>query len=68
MFVKPRLKTTKTFLAPQRKADVAQSNAVSPAPKTIAVPYNLGNSVLDLHPHIPGLLAKATVGKKFFDV
>lgn len=35
--------TTVTFFAPQRKADVAQSKAVSPAPKTNTRPFNLGN-------------------------
>ena len=47
----PFRKTTKTRLAPQRKADVAQSNAVSPAPKTMTVPCSDGNE--DLHRHIP---------------
>lgn len=42
MLVKPFLKQTKTLLAPHRSADVAQSNAVSPAPKTITTPLRLG--------------------------
>lgn len=49
--LKPFLNTTKTLLAPQRSADVAQSNAVSPAPKTMTVPYSAGSC--DLHLHIP---------------
>lgn len=47
----PFLKTTKTRFAPQRNADVAQSKAVSPAPKTTTVPCNAGSC--DLHLHIP---------------
>ena len=39
-------------------ADVAQSKAVSPAPKTTTVPYNSGSWVLQ--EHIPGLEALAT--------
>lgn len=38
MLVKPFLNTTKTRLAPHLSADVAQSNAVSPAPSTITLP------------------------------
>ena len=52
MLVKPFLKTTNTFFAPHRRADVAQSKAVSPAPSTIAVPRSLGRGVC-LHEHIP---------------
>ena len=51
MLLNPLRKTTKTLLAPQRKAEVAQSKAVSPAPKTITVPCSDGNE--DLHWHIP---------------
>ena len=51
MLVKPFLNTTNTLLAPQRSADVQQSNAVSPAPSTITTPFSSGN--LDLHAHIP---------------
>ena len=43
MLVKPFLKQTKTLLAPHRSADVAQSNAVSPAPKTITTPLRFGS-------------------------
>uniref|UniRef100_A0A1B0B868 Uncharacterized protein n=1 Tax=Glossina palpalis gambiensis TaxID=67801 RepID=A0A1B0B868_9MUSC len=35
----PLRNTTKTRLAPQRSADVAQSKAVSPAPKTMTLPH-----------------------------
>ena len=52
MFVKPFLKMTNTFFAPQRRADVAQSKAVSPAPSTITVPRSTGRDVC-LHEHIP---------------
>ena len=58
ILVKPFLNTTKTRFAPLRSAEVAQSKAVSPAPRTITVPYNSGNR--DLHAHIPGLEALAT--------
>ena len=51
MLVKPFLNIIYTFFAPHRRADVAQSNAVSPTPKTITFPYTLGN--LLLHAHIP---------------
>lgn len=51
MLVKPLRKTTNTRLAPQRRADVAQSNAVSPAPRTITLPCSEGS--LLLHAHIP---------------
>ena len=52
MFVKPFLKMTNTLFAPQRRADVAQSKAVSPAPSTITVPRSSGRDVR-LHEHIP---------------
>lgn len=52
MLVKPLLKQTYTLLAPQRRAEVAQSNAVSPAPKTITTPLSTGRA--ELHWHIPG--------------
>lgn len=51
ILVNPFLKTTKTRWAPQRKADVAQSKAVSPAPRTITVPCIDGNE--ERQPHIP---------------
>lgn len=38
MLVKPLRKTTNTFLAPHLRADVAQSKAVSPAPRTTTLP------------------------------
>ena len=66
MLLNPLLKTRNTFFAPHLSADVAQSNAVSPAPKTMTVPYKLGNVVL--HKHIPNLLAFATLGRKLFEV
>ena len=53
MLVNPFLNTTNTRLAPHRSADVAQSNAVSPAPNTITVPLRLGRGVV-LQEHIPG--------------
>ena len=52
MLVKPFLKTTYTFLAPQRSADVAQSKAVSPAPRTMAVPVMDGREAWQAH--MPG--------------
>ena len=67
MLLKPFRNTTNTFLAPHLNADVAQSIAVSPAPNTITIPYNLG-SFDDLHLHSPGLLALATCNKKLLDV
>ena len=66
ILLKPFLKATNTFLAPHLKADVAQSNAVSPAPKTTTIPVNLGYEALQ--PHMPGLLALATNGKNDLDV
>ena len=51
MFVKPLRKTMKTLRAPHRRADVAQSNAVSPTPSTITLPYSSGRRAL--HAHIP---------------
>ena len=52
MLVNPFLNTTNTLLAPHRSAEVAQSNAVSPAPSTITLqPSMLGKS--DLHEHMP---------------
>lgn len=38
----PLRNTTKTFLAPHRNADVAQSKAVSPAPSTMTLPNSFG--------------------------
>ena len=49
MLVKPFRKTTNTLRAPQRRAEVAQSNAVSPAPKTMTLPWREGSTVLQLH-------------------
>lgn len=51
MLVKPFLKHTYTLLAPQRRAEVAQSNAVSPAPRTITTPFNSGRE--EPHGHMP---------------
>ena len=48
----------KIWLESHRRADVAQSKAVSPAPNTITVPKSWGNS--DLQAHMPGLEALAT--------
>ena len=50
-----------------RNADVAQSKAVSPAPKTITFPLNLGN-LQPLLLHMPGFEPAATLGKKSFEV
>ena len=52
MLVNPFLKTTNTRLAPQRRAEVAQSNAVSPAPSTMTLPWRLGREGA-LQEHIP---------------
>ncbi|CAG0921809.1 unnamed protein product [Notodromas monacha] len=41
MLVKPLRKTTKTLLAPHRRAEVAQSKAVSPAPRTMTLPWKM---------------------------
>ena len=49
MLVKPFLNMIYTFFAPHRRADVAQSNAVSPTPSTITFPYILGNLLLQVH-------------------
>jgi len=49
MLVKPLRKTMKTLRAPHRNADVAQSNAVSPTPSTIALPCSTGRRVLQAH-------------------
>ena len=38
IFVKPLRKATKTRRAPHRNAEVQQSNAVSPAPRTMTLP------------------------------
>jgi hypothetical protein len=38
IFLKPLRNTTNTFFAPHRRAEVAQSNAVSPAPSTTTLP------------------------------
>ena len=54
MFVKPLRKTTNTFLAPQRRAEVAQSKAVSPAPSTTTVPDSCGRDAL--HAHMPAAM------------
>ena len=51
IFLKPLRNTTNTFLAPQRSAEVAQSNAVSPAPSTITLPKREGKALL--HSHMP---------------
>ena len=46
MLVNPFLKMTYTFRAPHRRADVQQSKAVSPHPRTITFPNKSGNLVL----------------------
>ena len=52
MLVNPLRNTTKTLLAPHLRAEVAQSNAVSPAPSTSTLhPCKSGR--LDLHVHMP---------------
>lgn len=51
IFLKPLRNTTNTFFAPHRRAEVAQSNAVSPAPSTITLPWREGKALL--HSHIP---------------
>ncbi|QQP51182.1 Dihydropyrimidine dehydrogenase [Caligus rogercresseyi] len=43
IFENPFRKTTKTLFAPHRIAEVAQSKAVSPAPRTMTSPYNSGS-------------------------
>lgn len=49
MLVNPFLKATKTLLAPHLNAEVQQSNAVSPAPRTITLPVNCGIWLLQAH-------------------
>lgn len=49
MFVKPFLNTTNTRFAPHRRADVAQSKAVSPAPRTRTTPLTEGSCALQAH-------------------
>jgi hypothetical protein len=53
MLVNPLRNTTKTLDAPHRSAEVAQSNAVSPAPRTMTFPAICGSDFLLLHAHIP---------------
>ena len=43
ILLNPLRNTTNTLRAPQRRAEVAQSKAVSPAPSTTTVPWILGN-------------------------
>lgn len=52
MFVNPFLNTTKTLLAPHLSADVAQSKAVSPAPRTMTLPWRRGRDEEEQE-HIP---------------
>lgn len=68
MSVKPPLKTKKTLLAPHLRADVAQSKAVSPAPRTITFPPSWGKSLEDLQAQSPFLLASDTLGRNDLDV
>lgn len=42
MLEKPFRKTTNTLVAPHLSAEVAQSKAVSPAPRTITLPWRDG--------------------------
>ena len=51
MLANPFLKMTNTLRAPQRSADVQQSKAVSPHPRTMTFPNSTGN--LDLQEHMP---------------
>ena len=51
MLVNPFLNMTNTLRAPQRSAEVQQSKAVSPDPRTMTFPDNSGN--FDLHEHMP---------------
>lgn len=51
MLVNPFLKMTNTLRAPQRRADVQQSKAVSPHPRTMTFPNRSGS--LDLQEHMP---------------
>ena len=46
MLVNPLLNTTNTRRAPHLKAEVAQSNAVSPDPNTITLPCKEGRELL----------------------
>lgn len=49
MLVKPFLKMTDTLRAPQRRAEVQQSKAVSPHPRTITCPKSSGSFALQEH-------------------
>ena len=51
MLVNPFLKITNTLRAPHRRAEVQQSKAVSPHPRTMTFPNSSGN--FDLQEHIP---------------
>lgn len=68
ILVNPRRKTTYTLLAPHLSAEVAQSNAVSPAPSTITFPFKLGRLGAEQPPHKPSLLPADAKGKKVLDV
>ena len=52
MLENPLRKTTNTLRAPHRSAAVAQSNAVSPTPRTTTLPCSRGRRP-DLQTHIP---------------
>lgn len=64
MSLKPLLKTTVTLYAPTLKADLAQSKAVSPIPKTITWPFNWYNFSL----HLCSLTFSLMFGRKFFEL
>ena len=57
---------TDTLRAPQRRADVQQSNAVSPHPRTMTCPDSSGSFVLQEHiptrKHNPLSLFKGNLG------
>lgn len=56
-----RRNATITRAAPQRREDVAQSMAVSPAPSTMTRPKSAGSE--DLHAHRPGFEPLDTAGR-----
>lgn len=64
MSLNPLLKITDTLSAPILKADLAQSRAVSPIPKTITCPFNLKSFSLlfDI------LTFSQTLGRKVFEL
>ena len=64
MSLKPLLKMTVTRSAPILKADLAQSSAVSPIPKTMTCPFNWKSFSLLFE----SLTFSQTFGRKVFEL